>query len=233
MFKHTLALVGLSLITVSANAALYDRGNGLIYDDVLDITWLQDANYAYTSGYAAANAGGTDRDKIYPGGPMGWDAAKAWAAQLEYSGYDDWRLPSANLMNAANPCYATDGSCDMGYNNTTSDLGHIFYNNLANQFGYGSSLNKNFTDGNSGASVSFLNLHWIHWLGEEYAPGPHAAYTFHFSEGRQHAYEKQHGYYVWAVRDGDVSAVPVPAAAWLFGSALLGLVGVKRRRIHK
>ena len=51
MFKHTLALVGLSLITLSANAALYDRGNGLIYDDVLDITWLQDANHAKTSGY--------------------------------------------------------------------------------------------------------------------------------------------------------------------------------------
>ena len=29
--------------------------------------------------------------------------------------------------------------------------------------------------------------------------------------------------------NGDVSAVPVPAAVWLFGSALIGLVGVKRR----
>jgi hypothetical protein len=28
----------------------------------------------------------------------------------------------------------------------------------------------------------------------------------------------------------DVSAVPVPAAAWLFGSALLGLGAVKRRK---
>ena len=28
---------------------------------------------------------------------------------------------------------------------------------------------------------------------------------------------------------GDITAVPVPAAAWLFGSALLGLAGVKRR----
>ena len=27
-----------------------------------------------------------------------------------------------------------------------------------------------------------------------------------------------------------VSAVPVPAAAWLFGSALVGLAGVKRKR---
>ncbi|MEH6591250.1 MAG: VPLPA-CTERM sorting domain-containing protein [Halioglobus sp.] len=28
----------------------------------------------------------------------------------------------------------------------------------------------------------------------------------------------------------EVAAVPVPAAAWLFGSALLGLAGVKRKR---
>ena len=36
----TLALPGL------ANAALIDRGGGLIYDTDLDITWLADANYA-------------------------------------------------------------------------------------------------------------------------------------------------------------------------------------------
>lgn len=33
----------------------------------------------------------------------------------------------------------------------------------------------------------------------------------------------------WAIT-GNASAVPVPAAAWLFGSGLLGLVGVARRR---
>ena len=27
-----------------ANATLWDRGAGLIYDDVLNVTWLQDAN---------------------------------------------------------------------------------------------------------------------------------------------------------------------------------------------
>ena len=34
---------------------------------------------------------------------------------------------------------------------------------------------------------------------------------------------------VWTI-DAQVSAVPVPAAAWLFGSGLLGLVGVARRK---
>ena len=33
---------------------------------------------------------------------------------------------------------------------------------------------------------------------------------------------------IWA--DVDVSAVPVPAAVWLFGSGLLGLIGVARRK---
>jgi len=32
--------------TTGVYAELYDRGNGLIYDDVLNVTWLQDANYA-------------------------------------------------------------------------------------------------------------------------------------------------------------------------------------------
>ena len=63
-------------ITSTAQATLIDRGDGLIYDDVLDITWLQDANYAQTSGY--------DAD-----GLMGWNAANIWAGALSYGGYDD------------------------------------------------------------------------------------------------------------------------------------------------
>ena len=31
-------------------------------------------------------------------------------------------------------------------------------------------------------------------------------------------------------RSGDVSAVPVPAAVWLFGSGLMGLLGLARRK---
>ena len=32
------------------------------------------------------------------------------------------------------------------------------------------------------------------------------------------------------IRNADVTVVPVPAAAWLFGTGLLGLVAVARRR---
>jgi hypothetical protein len=34
------------LLNGNANAKLIDRGNGLVYDDSLNITWLQNANYA-------------------------------------------------------------------------------------------------------------------------------------------------------------------------------------------
>ena len=34
----------------------------------------------------------------------------------------------------------------------------------------------------------------------------------------------------WAVHDGDVGLIPVPAAVWLFGSGLLGLIGVATRK---
>lgn len=47
-FTTLILLAGLSLAG-AAQAALHDRGGGLIYDDAQNITWLQDANYAKTS----------------------------------------------------------------------------------------------------------------------------------------------------------------------------------------
>ena len=53
-----------------------DWSNGYegVYDDVLDITWLADANYAKTSGF--------DFD-----GNVTWQQAKDWANDLTYSGF--------------------------------------------------------------------------------------------------------------------------------------------------
>ncbi|HFD32315.1 MAG TPA: VPLPA-CTERM sorting domain-containing protein [Gammaproteobacteria bacterium] len=50
------------------------------------------------------------------------------------------------------------------------------------------------------------------------------------SSGLQADNYKTSSFFGWAVQTGDVSAVPVPAAAWLFGSGLLGLVGAARRK---
>jgi hypothetical protein len=94
-------------------AELHDRGGGLIYDDVLGITWLQDANYAHTSGY-------------HYSGRIPWSDAKEWAANLEY--YDsirdviwtDWRLPHTN----------GDIGEQHGYNARGSEMGHLYYTEL-------------------------------------------------------------------------------------------------------
>jgi hypothetical protein len=88
----------------NADAKLWDRGGGLIYDDVLNITWLQDANYAQTSGY--------DAD-----GRMMWDQAMDWAANLVYGGYDDWRLPTGD------PIGSTEGELMQLYYELGNSLG--------------------------------------------------------------------------------------------------------------
>ena len=39
-----LALLAGAAVTGTAQASLFDRGNGLIYDDAKDITWTANAN---------------------------------------------------------------------------------------------------------------------------------------------------------------------------------------------
>jgi len=83
---------------------------------LLDITWLQDANYAKTSGH--------DSD-----GMMTWNNAVAWADQLVYGGYDDWRMPTAV---DGQYVFGYDGTTTVGYNITSSELGYMYYDNLGN-----------------------------------------------------------------------------------------------------
>lgn len=77
----------------ASQAGFVDLGNGLIYDEVLDITWLQDARYAQTSGQ--------DAD-----GLMTFDEASTWAATLFYGGTGGWRLPTFDPSNTR-PASAT------------------------------------------------------------------------------------------------------------------------------
>jgi len=48
--------------------------------------------------------------------------------------------------------------------------------------------------------------------------------------GDQYQYIYGENAYTMVVRTGQISAVPVPAAAWLFGTSLLGLTGLVRKR---
>lgn len=194
-------LVLVASLSGAAQAALIDRGGGLIYDTDLDVTWLADANYAQTSGYKA-------------GGLMTWSEAVTWADNLTYGGYSDWRLPSPDwgLACRINP-----------YDCSGSEMGRLFY--TEGGLSAGQSI---LADPPGILDDYFINMQpYAYWTGEEYDSS--LAWSFHTDVGAQHANFKSNGYYAWAVRPGDVAAVP-EAQTYALMLAGLGLVGWRARR---
>ena len=210
--KSKFLITSTLILSTSANAALLERLGGLAYyDDVADLTWLADANFAQTSGY--------DAD-----GLMTWDQASTWAAGLNVGGVTGWRLPDTAQPDTS--CSLLDGNVQyQGYGCTGSEMGNLFYNVLGGLAG-----TSIVTTHNANYDL-FSNIQTgFYWSATEYAPNTTSAWTLLMNFGFQIYYNKSNDYYAWAVQSGDVGVVPVPAAAWLFGSGLLGLIGVARRR---
>lgn len=223
LWKSALAATVI-LTSTTANAALIERLGGLAYyDDVADLTWLADANYAQTSGF--------DAD-----GRMTWQQSNDWAAGLTVGGVDGWRL--ANTVDVGNDGYTYTSiyeGVDYGYNITThSELSNMFYNVLGNTAYYdtsGSATGCTAPDYCLTNTGPFSNLQSKgYWSATEYAPNTDYAWGLGMDYGGQGSNEKFFYHYAWAVQSGDVSAVPIPAAVWLFGSGLIGLVGFARRK---
>ena len=93
-----------------------------MYDVERDITWLNDANYAKTTGRT-------------PDGQMSWNEAMSWVASLEYCGIRGWRLPTALNPGEITP-YVGD-NCIRG------ELGHFF--DVASKLAAGSVNVENFS----------------------------------------------------------------------------------------
>ena len=216
LFSMLLALAAIGLAAMPANATLFDRGNGLIYDDGRNITWLKDANYAMTSGY--------DAD-----GLMIWADAVTWADTLIYGGYSDWRLPATVPQNNH---WGYDGTTGKGYNITIgSEMGHMYYTELGN-LGY-SATDGSYPQPNWGLADSgpFTNLQPdYYWSG---AMNTDDAWFFNFYDGYQNADTKDYGFYAWAVRPGDSIAVPEPSALMLMGAGLAGLIATRKRFLRR
>ena len=223
-FVVSLVLATAMILTLSTGAwaTLIDRGGGLIYDDVLNITWLQNANLAATNtfGVSGINADGT----------MRWNTAQAWIAAMNaaaYLGFSDWRLPTT--PDAGDPfAFGWDGvqpySYNYGYNMTTSEMGYMFYVNLGNvglrptDYNGGSVPDRSpgtFGLANVGPFQNFgqpfpNTLAIPYWSGTQSINDPTAAWYFDFYYGNLNpgsinpSQNLDNQFYAWAVRDGDV-----------------------------
>ncbi|MET0067457.1 MAG: hypothetical protein ABW076_14010 [Candidatus Thiodiazotropha sp.] len=225
----TLGSLGL-LMSASAQAALFDRGGGLIYDNVLDVTWLQDASYLHTSN-------GVDS-------AVTWTTATQWASSLNY--YDsvrattlsDWRLPHMTLSyDLGTDVHYNDASVDPG-----NELAYMYYVNLG--FPANPVIDPNQPEttplpvsSNPDNLDLFQNINYLGTWTDQVEPiegRVNTAWYFHLHFGSTQLDTSGSDWgFAWAVMDGDVSTspVPVPPALLLMGSgmALLGFMGKKRK----
>ncbi len=132
--------------------------NNAVYDDVLNITWLANANLAVTNQFGLSLSTSVSDDTantVGSTGRMTWNNANAWITAMNndgsngYLGVDTWRQPEVNAVNGSsfNTTFTYDGSTDSGYNisapvnatsnpfgqspgSTASELSYHYYNNL-------------------------------------------------------------------------------------------------------
>lgn len=241
--EHKISLcLGIGLLSCNiavSQAALIDYGNGLVYDDILDISWLKNSNLAAQNDFGIAG--------IAVDGTMDWETGFEWINALNssnYLGYNTWRMPTVDPVNGVNFEYAIsyDGSTDRGFNNTTTsnELSHLYYVSLGNG-GYCTSNNATGSspDNCEVAAYGTWGLQNTgvfddmqisrYWTDTEHDLNDFRAFDMDFTFGQVGTGAKSGGKHVWAVLDGAPTEVPLPAASWLFITGLIGLISVSRR----
>jgi hypothetical protein len=212
-------------VTARDASGVLDPSAVFLYDTVLNITWLRDAN---------ANGG------------MNWYNANAWANSLNIGGFTGWRLPKVTDSAQIDYTYSFTGGTDRGYNVRTtgtpsggtvySEMASLYYDTLGNKASQTCVGLINTGD--------FQNLipanYWSSFAGSPVGLGGPYAWMFITGCGVQDLKTQSGGnaefVSAFAVRPGDVlTAAPpgtgdVPIPAWALVLLAGGLIEAARRR---
>ncbi len=182
-------------LLVTGQVEVNGRNAQLIYDSNRNLTWL---DYTYQASY--------------------WESANTWADNLSFTLdgtiFNDWKLPQT---------VRESNAFTGGYDIVSSDMGHLYYDELGNQSPYAS--------GNYGLQhtgpFEYLQetAYWSSTIVDEMTGDEH--YQFNFAFGRQWALAN--GFYANAMavhpgRVGPVQEVSEPSSFILYALGLLLLI---------
>lgn len=201
---------------IAASPIIYDSPN---YYDGSYNNYDGDNGRPFSGQYALSASDFTRPSLSRNQGRTSWFGAKAFINYLNsinYAGSNQWAFPSQLAL----PTASASGNPEVG------QFGELFYNEL------GGVHNAFIPDTSTFSNEKTRG----YWQATEYpfaalsTPAYAYSYAFNTATGDNGIETKPTQMYVWAVTPGNLTAVPVPGALWLFGTGLFGLFGLKRQR---
>ena len=229
--RHRTSLLAIILLFITSAladhsyASLIDNGNGLIYDSVSDVTWISNG-LTFTNNVAGTTANPTGNPYT---GPLLGTVVTPSLGSAHTIAADDLSFQTSLGRWVGSWWAATAWADDF-----TSQHGSQTLSDWRLPTGTESaSLIAQLGPGNTGATGPFTWVPPFFWTSDLTSetnanvarPLFGTVDNFSLMNGSIPRYSN-----VWVVASRNVAPVPLPAAVWLFGSGVAGLIGLARRQ---